>query len=45
VFTGEGVDEDEAMAVERRLREELTGLEIEIHPGGQPGYPYVIGLE
>ena len=45
VFTGESVDEDEAMAVERRLREELTGLEIEIHPGGQPGYPYVIGLE
>jgi len=45
VFTGADVDDEEASAVERRLRDELPELEIEVYAGGQPGYPYVVGLE
>jgi uncharacterized protein len=45
VFTGADVADDEAEAVERRLRDQLPDLDVELHRGGQPGYPYVIGLE
>jgi fatty acid kinase len=45
VFTGADVGDDEAAAVDRRLRDDLPDLDVELHRGGQPGYPYVIGLE
>jgi DAK2 domain fusion protein YloV len=45
VFTGADVTDGEAEAVERVLRDELADLNVELHRGGQPGYPYVIGLE
>jgi dihydroxyacetone kinase-like predicted kinase len=45
VFTGAGVEPAEAAAVESALRAELAGLEVEVHPGGQPGYPYLMGIE
>jgi fatty acid kinase len=45
VFTGADVTDREARDVERALRSALPDLDVEVHPGGQPGYPYVIGLE
>jgi dihydroxyacetone kinase-like predicted kinase len=45
VFWGDGVSAEDASRLERRLRECYADLEIELHDGGQPGYPYLIGLE
>jgi dihydroxyacetone kinase-like predicted kinase len=45
VFVGEGVDDADSLAVEKRVSEEWPELEIEIHRGDQPGYPYLIGIE
>jgi dihydroxyacetone kinase-like predicted kinase len=44
-FAGEAVDDADCLAVEKRLREDWPDLEIEIHRGDQPGYPYLIGIE
>jgi dihydroxyacetone kinase-like predicted kinase len=45
VFAGAGVQDEAAAALERRLRDRFADLEIEFHTGGQPGSPYLIGLE
>ena len=45
VFTGEGVTEEAAAAVESSLRRAYPDVEIEFHHGGQPGRPYLIALE
>jgi dihydroxyacetone kinase-like predicted kinase len=45
VFVGSDVADEEAGMVERSLRSELPDLDVELHRGDQPGYPYVIGLE
>jgi dihydroxyacetone kinase-like predicted kinase len=45
VFAGETADDADSLTVEKRLREDWPDLEIEIHRGDQPGYPYLIGIE
>jgi DAK2 domain fusion protein YloV len=45
VYVGSDASEDEAGAVERALKDAFPDLEVEIHRGGQPGSPYLIGVE
>jgi DAK2 domain fusion protein YloV len=43
VLTGEGFEDVEDLR--RALGEAFPGLEIEVHRGGQPHYPLLVGLE
>ena len=45
VYTGAGAGEEEAARIEAALREAVPNLEIEVQAGGQPRFPYVVGLE
>ena len=45
VYWGDGVSQDDADDLESRLRTAHPDLEVELHRGDQPGYPYLIGLE
>jgi len=45
LVVGSEATDAEARSVEAALREALPGLEVEVHDGGQPGYPFLIGLE
>jgi DAK2 domain fusion protein YloV len=45
LFAGLDASDEKADAVERALREAFPDLEVEAHRGGQPGYPYLIGVE
>jgi uncharacterized protein len=42
---GVEASDDEAAGVEAALRESTSDLEIQVHRGGQPHHPYLIGLE
>ena len=44
LYAGEGEDEASAAALAAALRAEF-GIEIEVVAGGQPHYPYLIGVE
>lgn len=45
LFVGAAPSEEEAGGLERALREAFPDLEFEVHRGGQPRHPYLIGLE
>ncbi|MBD2846148.1 DAK2 domain-containing protein [Paenibacillus sp. IB182496] len=45
VLTGEGSDERETAELEQWARATFPELELEIHQGGQPLYPYVFAVE
>jgi DAK2 domain fusion protein YloV len=44
LYTGEGVTPDDAQSVAAALRGELH-VDVEVVDGGQPHYPYLIGVE
>jgi dihydroxyacetone kinase-like predicted kinase len=44
LYAGEGEDEASAAAVAEALRQDL-GVEVELVHGGQPHYPYLMGVE
>jgi DAK2 domain fusion protein YloV len=45
VYYGEEVREADAELLAQELRAEFAGIEIELVPGGQPHYPYILSLE
>lgn len=45
IYYGEGVESEEAENIKRMMEENFDFDEIEIYPGGQPLYPYIISLE
>jgi DAK2 domain fusion protein YloV len=45
MYYGEGVSEADAAELGKRIAAEMPDLEVEIHDGGQPHYPYFISLE
>jgi fatty acid kinase len=45
LVVGAGVAEEERGAVEASLRRSFPGLEIEVLDGGQPLFPFLIGVE
>ena len=45
LYAGAGVPDDEAARVAAALREAFPDLEVEVRRGGQPRYPYLIGIE
>ena len=46
IYAGEEVREGDAQALVTSLREQQhPSLEIELVPGGQPHYPYLLSLE
>jgi uncharacterized protein len=45
IYYGEGADEAEAEGVAKRIGEALPGVEVEVVPGGQPHYRYLIAAE
>jgi dihydroxyacetone kinase-like predicted kinase len=45
VYYGAEISPAEAEAVAARIREDHSGLAVEIVEGGQPHYPYVVSLE
>ena len=44
LYVGEGEDAEAAEAIADALRTEF-GAEVELVAGGQPHYPYLIGVE
>lgn len=45
IYYGEGISEVEAEKMKKAITENFAFDEIEIYPGGQPLYPYIISLE
>ncbi|MED5393889.1 MAG: hypothetical protein VYA26_05485 [Actinomycetota bacterium] len=45
VIAGEDADEATTAAVVAWLATEHPGLDVEVHDGGQPLYPYYLGIE
>jgi hypothetical protein len=45
VITGEGADPAVVEALASWLADVHPDVEIEVHDGGQPVYPYLIGVE
>jgi dihydroxyacetone kinase-like predicted kinase len=45
LLEGEGSSTEATLAIEAWLADHRPGVEVEIHQGGQPLYPYVIGAE
>ena len=45
IYYGEDVSEDDAQALGEALEEEYPDCEIEVYPGGQPIYYYVVSVE
>ncbi len=45
VIAGVEADEDETAALEAWVAEHHPDVEVEVHEGGQPLYPYYFGLE
>jgi DAK2 domain fusion protein YloV len=45
LLLGADPSEEEAGAVAAALREAAPELDLQVHRGGQPGHPYLIGLE
>ncbi|TDO87824.1 hypothetical protein DFR79_11338 [Halanaerobium saccharolyticum] len=45
IYYGEGIDEAEAEEIRDIMEENFDFDEIEIYPGGQPLYPFIISLE
>jgi DAK2 domain fusion protein YloV len=45
LYVGAGISRATADALAERLRAERTGVDVEVHHGGQPHYPFVLSLE
>ena len=45
IYYGEGASQEAADQVAARIREQHSGLAVEVVEGGQPHYPYVVSLE
>jgi dihydroxyacetone kinase-like predicted kinase len=45
IYYGEGITESEAEEIRKIMEENFDFDEIEIYPGGQPLYPFIISLE
>ena len=45
IITGEGSSEETTKSIEKWLTIQFPQVEIEIHQGGQPLYPYYLGIE
>jgi DAK2 domain fusion protein YloV len=45
VLTGAGADEAATTAIEAWIAAHRPGVEVEVHDGGQPLYPYLFGVE
>ena len=45
VITGEESDDDHTEEISKWLEENKQDIEIEVHSGGQPLYPYYFGVE
>jgi dihydroxyacetone kinase-like predicted kinase len=45
MIVGAEASDEDADSMEEALEAAASGLEIQRHPGGQPHYPYLIGLE
>ena len=45
LYAGEDVREPDAQSLATELRSQYNGLEVQLVPGGQPHYPYILSLE
>lgn len=45
VYFGEGVTGEDAKALSEKITEALPDLEVEVYPGGQPVYYYIVSVE
>ncbi len=45
IYYGEGIEAEEAEKIKKMMEENFNFDEIEVYPGGQPLYPYIISLE
>lgn len=45
IYFGDGVTSEDAEALSEKITEELPDLEVEIYPGGQPVYYYIVSVE
>jgi len=45
VIAGSDATEDDTVRLEEALAEALPGVQVDLHRGGQPGSPFVFGLE
>ena len=45
IYYGSGASEGEAQSIATRIRDQHTGVAVEVVEGGQPHYPYVVSLE
>lgn len=45
IYYGEDVTEEEAQKLSDEILEQLPNMEVEIHPGGQPIYYYILSVE
>lgn len=45
IFWGDGVHDSDARAVVETVTELMPAAEIEVHPGGQPHYRFIISIE
>ena len=45
IYIGEDGDEELANGLAQDLMEEYEDLEVEIHQGNQPVYPYIFSVE
>jgi DAK2 domain fusion protein YloV len=45
LFHGDQVDAERAAALSRTVKEQFPALEVEVVPGGQPHYAYIISVE
>jgi DAK2 domain fusion protein YloV len=45
IYFGGGASEEQAQAVAARVRDQHSGLAVEVVEGGQPHYPYIVSLE
>jgi len=45
LYVGADVRDEDAEALAEALRARYSSLEVELVPGGQPHYPYILSLE
>lgn len=45
IYFGEGITKEDADVLASRITEELPDLEVEVYPGGQPVYYYIVSVE
>ncbi|MFW6251807.1 MAG: DAK2 domain-containing protein [Halanaerobium sp.] len=45
IYYGEGITEEQAEEIKKIMEENFDFDEIEVYPGGQPLYPFIISLE